>query len=140
MALDPVSLALEVGGKLIDRFFPDPAEKQAAQLRLLELAQSGELARLTAETELARGQQEVNKVEASSERLFVAGWRPFVGWICAAALGFKFIGGPLLLMVAAWFGVVVQLPDIGAGELLPLLLGMLGLGGLRTVEKVKGVA
>lgn len=140
MALDPITAALDIGGKLIDKLWPDPAQRDAAKLRLLELQQSGELAQLTADTQLASGQIEVNKVEAASNRLFVAGWRPAVGWICALALGFKYIGGPLLVMIAAYFKVQMELPDIDAGELLPILLGMLGLGAMRTAEKIKKVA
>lgn len=140
MAFDRVSAALEIGGKLIDRFFPDPAQAAAAKLDLVKMQQTGELAQLTADTQLALAQAETNKVEAGSTSLWVAGWRPAVGWVCAASLAFKFIGGPLLVVLGGYFGLTVTLPDIGAGELLPLLLGMLGLGGLRTVEKVRGVA
>ena len=138
--MNAISLLLPFAAELIKKLFPDPAAQAEANLKLLQLAQTGELAALAAETTLAQGQNEVNKVEAASSRLFVAGWRPFVGWICAAALGFQYIGRPMLAMVASMAGVPVEMPAIEAGELLPLLLGMLGLGGLRTVEKVKGVA
>lgn len=140
MAFDPLSAALEVGGKLIDRFFPDPSQAAAAKLELVKMQQTGELAQLTADTQLALAQAETNKVEAASGSFWVGGWRPAVGWVCAASLAFKFIGGPLLVVIGGYFGLKVGLPDIGAGELLPLLIGMLGLGGMRTVEKVKGVA
>lgn len=125
---------------LLDRLLPDPGAAADAKLKLVELAQRGELAQLDAATQLALSQNNVNAVEAASNRLFVAGWRPFVGWICACAIGFKYIGGPLLVMIAAWFGHAVELPDVGADDLMVLLGGMLGLGTLRTVEKVKGVA
>ncbi len=125
---------------LLDKLLPDPGAAADAKLKLVEMAQTGQLAELNAQVAMATGQTDVNKVEAASERLFVAGWRPFVGWICAAALGFKYIGGPLLVMGGAWAGVDIPLPDIDSTELLPLLLGMLGLGAFRTVEKVKGVA
>lgn len=134
----PQLLALIPG--LLDKLLPDRGAADAAKLELLRMAQTGELAALQAETTLAQGQNEVNKIEAASTRLFVAGWRPFVGWICAAALGFKYIGGPLLVMAGSVAGVAVPLPAIDAAELTPLLLGMLGLGGLRTIEKVKGKA
>lgn len=120
---------------LLDKLIPDKGAADAAKIELLRLVQTGELAALQAETTLAQGQNEVNKVEAANPRLFVAGWRPAVGWICAAALGFKFIAAPLLVMFTA-----AELPNIEAGELIPLLLGMLGLGGLRTIEKVRGKA
>jgi hypothetical protein len=106
----------------------------------MEMAQSGELATLNAATQIAVAQTEVNKIEAGSNRLFVAGWRPAVGWICAFAVGFKYIGGPLLVMIAKYSGHDIELPDVGAEDLMVLLGGMLGLGTLRTVEKVKKVA
>ena len=104
----------------------------------MKLAQQGDQAMLEATVSIAAGQAETNKVEAASTRLFVAGWRPFVGWICGMALAFKFIGGPLLYVVAQSAGHPIHLPEIDTGELWVLLAGMLGLSGLRTVEKVKG--
>jgi len=134
----PTVLAMLPG--LLDKLLPDKGAADAAKLELLRMAQAGELAALQAETALAQGQAATNQIEAASGRLFVAGWRPFVGWICGAALGFKYIAGPALLMAASAAGVAVTLPDLDAAELMPLLLGLLGLGGLRTIEKVKGVA
>lgn len=125
---------LPIIGKVLDKLIPDPTAKAAAHLKLAELEASGELARLTAETDLAKGQLEINKVEAASASLFVSGWRPGVGWICAAALGYQFLGRPLLIT----FGQ--ESPDLAMGDLLTILLGLLGLGGLRTAEKIKGVA
>jgi hypothetical protein len=136
----PLAAVFGIGEKLIDRLWPDPSERDAAKLKLLEMQQTGELAHLASTTELAKGQLEVNAVEAAHNRLFVAGWRPFVGWTCGAAVAFKFIGGPVLFMVAQAFDHPIELPEIDTAELWPLLIGMLGLGGLRTVEKVKGAA
>lgn len=125
---------------LLDKLIPDPGAAMDAKLKLMDMAQKGELAQLDAVTQIAVAQNNVNAVEAASNRLFVAGWRPAVGWCCAFAIGFKYIGGPLLVMVAAFFGHPIDLPDVGADDLMVLLGGMLGLGTLRTVEKVKGVA
>lgn len=125
---------------ILDKIFPNKEAADAAKLEYLKLAQAGELKQLEAATQLAMGQVNVNAVEAASTRLFVAGWRPFVGWICGFAIGFKYIGGPMLQMLCQAFGVDVKLPDIGTEDLLTILLGMLGLGYLRTHEKVKGVA
>jgi Holin of 3TMs, for gene-transfer release len=124
-------------GNIFDKIFPDPKVAADAKLRVMELSQQGQLAELNASTQLATGQIETNKVEAASNSLFVAGWRPAVGWTCALAMFFKFIGGPALLMIAQFMGVTVDLPPIETAELWPILLGMLGLGALRTVEKVK---
>lgn len=127
-------------GNLLDKFFPDPAAANDAKLKLMQMAQTGELAQLDADLKLATGQIEVNKAEAASNSLFVSGWRPFIGWICGAAFAFKFIGGPLLVVVSQYAGHPVMLPEFDFTEMSTILLGMLGLGGLRTVEKVKKVA
>lgn len=131
---------LPVFSQLLDKILPDKGAADAAKLELVRLAQQGELAQINADVTIATAQADINKIEASNTRLFVSGWRPAVGWICALAVGFKFIGGPALFMVAQALGHPVELPVIETSELWPLLLGMLGLGGLRTVEKVKGAA
>lgn len=131
---------IPIFSQLLDKILPDKGAADAAKLEMIRLAQQGDLAQINADVAIATAQSDTNKVEAASTRLFVAGWRPFVGWICGLAVGFKFIGGPALFMVAQAFGHPVELPVIETSELWPLLLGMLGLGGLRTVEKVKGAA
>lgn len=126
-------------GSLLDKLFPDPQAAAAAKLQVMQMAQTGELAQLTADTNLALGQVEINKVEAASPSLFVAGWRPFVGWICGFAFAFKFVLGPLVAMLLTAAGYPVVLPVMDFTEMSTILLGMLGLGALRTVEKVKKV-
>ena len=127
---------------ILDKILPDPGAASDAKLKLMELAQKGELAALDAEMKLALGQLEVNKAEAASGSLFTGGWRPAVGWICAAGLAYEFLFAPLLpwLLLALAGKQLPPLPDLPMETLMTLLLGMLGLGGLRTVEKVKGVA
>lgn len=127
-------------GNILDKLFPDPKAAADAKLEVMRLAQTGELAQLDADVKLAVGQMEVNKAEASNSSLFVSGWRPAVGWCCAAAFGFKFIGGPLLVIVMQLAGHPITIPEFDYTEMSTILLGMLGLGGLRTVEKVKGAA
>jgi len=131
---------IPVFSQLLDKILPDKGAADAAKLEMIKLAQQGDLAQLNADVAIATAQSETNKIEAASTRLFVSGWRPFVGWICGLAVGFKFIGGPALFMIAQALGHPVALPVIETSELWPLLLGMLGLGGLRTVEKIKGAA
>lgn len=134
MALDPVSMLLEIGGKVIERVWPDPTQAASAKLELFKLQQSGELAQMA-------GQLEINKTEAASSNVWVSGWRPFIGWICGSALGYTFIVYPLLLWATAAWWPMVHPPALGNdGMLYELLLGMLGMGSLRTFEKVKGVA
>jgi hypothetical protein len=134
MSLDPVSALLDIGGKVIDRIWPDPTAAAAAKLELFKLQQSGELQQIA-------GQLAINQEEAKSASIFVSGWRPFIGWVCGAALVYTYLAYPLLLWAgAAWFPHLMP-PKLGNdGMLYELLLGMLGLGGLRTFEKVKGVA
>lgn len=126
-------------GKVFDQIFPDPQAAADAKVKVMEMAQRGELANLEADVKLAGGQLEVNKAEAASASLFVAGWRPFIGWTCGAAFAFKFIGGPLAMIIAGMAGYNLTLPVFDFTEMSTILLGMLGLGGLRTVEKIKGV-
>jgi len=134
MPLDPITAALDIGGKLIDRLWPDKAQADAAKLELLKLQQSGELAEMT-------GQLEINKVEAASSSVFVAGWRPFIGWTCGMALVYTFLLYPLLQWVAALLQPNMPIPVlINMDMLWELMFGMLGFGGLRTFEKLKGVA
>jgi len=88
-------------------------------------------------TEINKAQLEVNKVEAGHTSMFVAGWRPFTGWVCSFALLYHFILQPLLTFVLYSFGNEIILPTFDMGTLTTILLGMLGLGGMRSFEKVK---
>lgn len=126
-------------GNLLDRVLPDPKVAADAKLEVMKLAQSGELAQLNADVQLASGQIEVNKVEAANASLWVSGWRPAVGWCCAAAFAFKFIGGPSAFVLSQWFGHPITLPVFDFTEMSTILLGMLGLSVSRTYERVKGV-
>jgi len=133
MAFDPISAALDLGNTLITRIFPDPAQADAAKLELLKLQQSGELAVMTAQTD-------INKEEAKSTSLFVSGWRPFVGWVSGSAFALHFLLLPIsnFILVANNHKEVVLAFDMQT--LLTVLMGLLGLGGMRTYEKVQGVA
>ena len=133
MAFDPISAALEIGNTLINKIFPDPAQADAAKLELLKLQQSGELAVMTAQTD-------INKEEAKSSSLFVSGWRPFVGWVSGSAFALHFLLLPIsnFILVANNHKEVVLAFDMQT--LLTVLMGLLGLGGMRTYEKVQGVA
>lgn len=116
----------DLANTVIGRLFPDKTEQERQQLA----------AALT----IVQGQLDTNKAEAASGSAFTSSWRPAIGWVCALALFFQYIGRPVLM----WVGLVTghQWPPLpGIDEnLWELMLGMLGLGGLRTVEKVKKVA
>jgi len=126
-------------GNLFDRIFPDPKAANDAKLEVMRMAQAGDMAQLNADLQLALGQLDVNKVEAANQSLFVAGWRPAIGWVCGAAFAFKFILGPAAVVGMAMAGHPITLPVFDFTEMSTILLAMLGLGSLRTVEKVKGV-
>ena len=115
-------------GNVLDRFFPDK-EKAAEAQRAIETA----LLENAAQINLA--QVEVNKEEAQHRTVFVAGWRPFIGWVCGVALAWHFVGVPVTLFFIAWSGAEVpELPVFDMNSLMTVLTGMLGLGGLRTFE------
>ena len=130
----------DVGTKLIDRLFPNQADKDKAKLELLTLQQNGELKVLESEVQLALGQLAVNKAEAESTDPFRAGWRPFIGWVCGMGLAFQFVVRPLANWTIAIQGSTTFLPGLELETLMTLLFGMLGLGAYRTVEKTKGMS
>lgn len=123
---------LELGGSIISRLFPDPAEKARAELELLRMTQDGDLKQVLA-------QLEINAREAQSSSTFVAGWRPGAGWAGVAGLVYAAIGQPLLTWLASIKGWPLP-PAVDSELLLYVLGGMLGLGSLRSYEKVKNVA
>lgn len=127
-------------GTVFDRVFPDPQAAAAAKLQVMEMAQRGELAQLDAEVKLAAGQLEVNKVEAGASDPFTTRWRPFIGWVCGFGCAWNWIGLPVAKFVMEAIGHPVPLAPADLSEMMPLLLGMLGLGGYRTLEKIKKVA
>jgi hypothetical protein len=130
---------LPIIGTLLDRFLPDPKQSEAAKLELMRMVQHGELAELQATTQLAAGQVSVNQQEAAGGG-FAASWRPAVGWVCVFSLAYNYIVNPLLPWVMNACGYhVPPLPDLHNDELLTLVFGMLGLGGLRSYEKTRRV-
>jgi hypothetical protein len=133
MALPIIGSVLTIGEKLIERLIPDPQQKADALLKLKELEQSGDLA-------VIAGQNDINKIEAASTNMFISGWRPAVGWVCALALLYAMVLSPIIAGVTLIFGKVIVLPVISTELLTTLLIGMLGLGGMRTVEKLNGAA
>ena len=95
---------------------------------------------LDAANQALLGQLEINKVEAAHKSIFVAGWRPFIGWVCGAGIAWAFIGQPIANWAVEAFGLGMPLPIIPTDNLMELVLAMLGMGGLRTFEKLRGVA
>jgi len=135
----PLGAILDIGSKLVDKFFPDPQQAEQAKLKLLEMQQTGELAQLAAATDLAKLQIQTNMEEAKSTNWFVAGWRPFVGWTCGAGLAYVAIFEPVARFVAkVFFNYAGDFPVINTDLTMQVLMGVLGLGAMRSVEKVRG--
>lgn len=130
--IDPVSMVSSVVDRVLGAFLPDKAARDAATAQLTQTITQGEIASI-------QGQIDINKQEAASQSIFVAGWRPFIGWICGSALAVQFIVAPLFTWVAALAHHPVVFPELDMGSLMTLLLSMLGLGSMRTYEKVSGV-
>lgn len=140
MDLTGLGSVFDFGSKVLDKIFPDPAKAQEAKLELFKLQQSGELAVLAAETDLAKAQIDVNKVEAASEHLFVSGGRPFVIWVGGFSLAYAAILEPLLRFTAAvGFGYTGTFPVIDTNLTLQILMGLLGIGAMRSYDKKQGV-
>jgi hypothetical protein len=141
LSINPLDSVLNFGSKLLDKFIPDPAQKAAAQLELVKLSQSGELAKLAADTQLAQGQLDINKIEAASSDRFVSGGRPFIIWVCGVGLGVQFIISPLLTFFAELcFNKHIVMPNLDTGTLLALLASLLGTSYMRSQEKLRGIA
>jgi len=131
-----ISALLPLLSPVLDKLvglIPDPAAAAKAKAEAVQMMMD-----MAAKADAA--QLEVNKVEAGSSSMFVAGWRPFVGWVCAAGCAWNWIGLPMGVFIAAAIGHKLDLRPADLSEMLPLLLGLLGMGGLRTFEKTQGVA
>tara|TARA_R110000796_G_scaffold62952_1_gene145144 strand:+ start:319 stop:714 length:396 start_codon:yes stop_codon:yes gene_type:complete len=119
---------------LLDKFVEDKDQKNALAHELATMADRHA-------QELAKGQLEVNKAEAASASVFKGGWRPFIGWTCGFAFAYHFVLQPFMLFAVAMFGLdIPPLPVFDMSTLMTVLMGMLGLGGLRTYEKKTGVS
>lgn len=130
--MDPVSAVAGLAETLIGRIWPDPAARASAEAQLIKAQMDAALAGV-------QQQIDINKVEAASSSVFVAGWRPGIGWICGAAFGLHFVVLPVLGWLAVLFGHDPITVPFDMDTLMTVLMGLLGLGGLRTFEKVRGV-
>jgi len=126
MALDPLTAGIDLASTIIGKIWPDKSAAEAAQL--------------AAAVALVQSQMDVNKVEAAHPSVFVSGWRPAIGWICGAAFAWNWVGLPIAKMGLAIAGISLDLSPASMAEMMPVLLGMLGLSGLRSFEKSQGVA
>lgn len=127
MSFDPVTAGIDLFNNILAKFIPDADTRAKAAQALLD-----------AQREEAHDQAEINKVEAASASLFVGGWRPFIGWVCGFAFVYQFIGEPLLAWLSAVKGIPAP-PPLDVSTLSTVLMGMLGLGSMRSFEKYHGV-
>jgi hypothetical protein len=128
MGLDATGLSAisDLAGTVINKIWPDKSEAEKQQL--------------AAAVMVVQGQLDINKVEASNPSVFVSGWRPALGWICGAACAWNWIGLPIFKVALAFTAYKIEVSPANMTEMMPILMGMLGLGGLRTLEKINNVA
>lgn len=125
-------------GKVLDKIFPDPIEREKAQVRLAELAATGELEELKAAVAVQQAQIEVNKIDAASEDKYQSRWRPTVGWVCTFGLAYA-VFRDLMDWVAMVVGYTGQFPELDTGTMVSLLVALLGVGTWRTMDKKAAV-
>ena len=136
----PVWLALVPAiSKLLDKIIPDPQARENAKLELMKVENEQILQQMQLELAADTNQTQIDQEEAKNPQLFVSGWRPFIGWVCGVAFAYHFVAQPLLAFIMANSGGKAVLPDFDMQELTTVLMGMLGLGSLRTIEKIKNV-
>jgi len=116
-------------GNVFDELFTSDEERQKAEAVLARIRQHPHLL-----------QAEINRVEAAHRSVFVAGWRPFIGWVCGLGFLWAFIGHPLMAWAVALTAADIAPPAIPTDAMMELVLALLGLGGLRTFEKLRGRA
>jgi hypothetical protein len=121
-----VGALANAASKVVGAIWPDKTEIEKAQM-------ANALA-------LIQGQMETNKIEAANPSMFVSGWRPFIGWVCGCACAWNWMGLPITVAALKLVGQSLDLHPASLTEMMPILIGMLGLGGYRTYEKTQGVA
>ena len=120
--------AVSTIGGVVDKFVETPDEKTAAKIVFAKL-----------EKEKSKFQFEINRLEAQHRSIFIASWRPYIGWICGVSLMFNFIVFPLMEWITILMDKQIPMPNINSGELMTLVISLLGLGAMRSWEKGKGV-
>lgn len=132
MSFDPISAVSNLVSTVVSRIWPDATEQEKAKLALQEMEENGQL-------QIIMKQLDINLAEAQNKSIFVSGWRPFVGWVCASAFAFQYIVQPMIETISTTFGHPIVLPKLDYSQMGTVLMGLLGLGGMRTYEKQKGV-
>ena len=135
-----IDSVIGMGKEAIKRIWPNPADRFKHEIELKKLAQAGDLEVLKAHVSLLVEQAKTNQIDAQSGRFWQSGWRPGIGWLCGAIFAYAYLLYPLIMWVWIYNGLdpVNAPPPISAGEIMPVLMGMLGLGGIRSFDKLKG--
>lgn len=129
MNLNPIGGIVDGLAKGLDELFTSDEEREAAKLKLATLMQQPHIL------------QAVANIEGAKHRsVFVAGWRPAIGWVAALGLGYQFLVLPFAGLINAYLKLPAELPQLQAEQLMTLVLSLLGLGGMRTFEKYKGIS
>lgn len=139
MSLTGLGEIFTFASSVIDKIFPDKTQADAAKAALAQAQLQGQLAEAQAAWDNAKQQAVVDAAEAANTSMWVSGWRPGVGWSCAAAFAWAYIGQPVGAFLLAVAGHKVDLPSLDLSGMMPVLLGLLGLGAMRTYEKTQGV-
>lgn len=121
-----VGAVADLANSVINKIWPDKSEQEKQELAAAVMMVNGQLA--------------ANTAQAQNPSMFVSGARPFIMWVCGAGCAWNWIGLPVAKFILALAGIAIALSPADLSEMMPLLLGMLGLGGLRTIERVQGVA
>lgn len=126
MDITGIGSVADLANTVIWKIWPDKTEQEKQQL--------------AAAVMVVQGQLDINKAEAANPSVFVSGWRPAIGWVCGGACAWNWIGLPIVKVGLLAAGYKLALAPADITEMLPILMGMLGLGGLRTIEKINGAA
>jgi hypothetical protein len=137
---NPVSAIAGLADDIFNAIFPSPEKKAAAEAAGIKAQVDAYVAKAQVDMQGYMAQIDVDKAEAANSNWFVAGWRPAVGWICAAGLGWQFLAAPFLTWIATLIGHPTTIQPLNGDLLQTCLFGMLGLGAMRTVEHVTGSA
>ncbi len=132
MAFDPISAGITLVNTVIEKIFPDKTKQEEAKAAL-------KMADLTNEFQLYFGQIQTNIEEAKSSSIWVAGARPFIMWVCGCGFAWEYVVGPFLVTITSAFNIHMAMPALDSSELMTILLGMLGLAGMRSFDKAKGI-
>lgn len=146
MALDPTGIteAITTASSLIkdgiDKIWPNPTDEAAAKVSLIKANTEAALAQVQVSVDLAKQQTDIDKVEAASSSVFVAGWRPFIGWVGGAGFAYATVLEPMARFIASMCHYTGTFPVIDTTITMQMLTGLLGFGALRSFDKAKGTS